>query len=117
VSRQVRKRPRGTSIVEALAAVALAGIAAAGLAGAAAVAGRSLRLADQTTNALTLGWERLERLRAGPRTDGHDAPVGAEGTSFTRSWTQTGGRGRPARLAARVTWGAHAVDVGTEAMP
>ena len=111
------RRARGTSIVEALVAVALAGLAAAGLAGAAAVAGRTLRLADQTTTALTLGWERLERLRAGPRADGHDTPIGADGTAFARSWTQAGGGGRPARLGAHVAWGAHAVDVATEAMP
>jgi len=113
----VKRLARGTSIVEALVAVALAGLAAAGLAGAAAVAGRSLRLADQTTAALTFGWERLERLRAGPRADGDDAPVAADGTAFTRSWTQADGRGRPTRLTARVAWGAHAVDVATEAMP
>ena len=111
------RRARGTSIVEALVAVALAGIAVAGLAGAATVAGRSLRLADQTTTALTLGWERLERLRAGPRADGRDTPVAADGTAFARSWTQSDGRGRPVRLAARVAWGTHAVDVATEAMP
>jgi Tfp pilus assembly protein PilV len=110
-------KTRGTSIIEALAAVALAGIAVAGLAGAAGVAGRSLRLADQTTAALVLGYERLEQLRAGPRTDGADAPVGVDGTVFARSWSQTGGRGAPASLTVRVSRGAHVVDLATEAMP
>jgi Tfp pilus assembly protein PilV len=107
----------GTSIIEALAAVALAGIAVAGLAGAASIAGRSLRLADQATVALALGCERLEQLRAGPRADGADAPVGVDGTVFARTWSRTGGRGAPASLSARVSWGGHVVDLVTEAMP
>ena len=104
---------RGSSVVEALAALGLAALAVAGLAGAAGVAGRNLRLARDTTTALAHGCERLETMRAGRRQDGSDTP----GTVFSRSWSQSGGRGRPARLSARVTWGAHAADLATEAMP
>jgi len=112
-----RRAGRGTSVIEALAALALSAIAIAGLAGAARVASQSLRLARDTTVALGLGCERLERLRVGPRANGSDTALGLDGTLFTRSWTQADGRGRPASLSARVQWGRHAVGLVTEAMP
>jgi Tfp pilus assembly protein PilV len=111
------RRDAGFSVVEALAAAALAGIAVAGLVAVASLATASLRLARDEGTALALAAERLEALRAGPRADGADAPVGADGTRFARSWRVAGGRGLPARLAVRIAWDAHAVDLATEVFP
>ena len=111
------KRNAGFSVVEALAGAALAGIAVAGLAAVASLATASLRLARDQGTALALAAERLEALRGGPRAAGADAPVGADGTRFARTWVVEGGRGLPARFAVRVTWGTHAVDLATEAFP
>jgi hypothetical protein len=103
--------------VEALVAAGLAGIALAGLAGVSGLATRSLRLARDTGTALTLASARLEALRVGPRLSGEDQSAAPDGTLFTRSWSHAGGRGRPERLAARVAWGTHTLELRTEAMP
>lgn len=107
----------GFSVVEALVAAALAGIALAGLAGVSGLATRSLRLARDNGSALALSNERLEALRVGPRLNGEDQTVAPDGTVFSRSWSHAGGRGRPERLAGRVAWGTHVLELGTEAMP
>lgn len=108
---------RGSSVVAALAAALLAGFAAAGLAAVAALATRSLRLARDTGIALTLASERLEVLRAGPRADGADRTVAADGTVFARTWRVAGGRGNPQSLSVEVGWDAHRVALATEAPP
>jgi hypothetical protein len=108
---------RGSSIVDALVGAALAGIAVAGLARTAAVASQGLRLARDTGTALALANERLETLRAGPRAEGEDYWTAPDGTVFTRSWTDGGGRGRAATLSTRVAWGARTLVLATEAMP
>ena len=116
MSRETHGR-RGSAIVDALVGAALAAIAIAGLAGTATVAARGLRLARDTGTALALANERLETLRAGPRVDGEDRWQAPDGTTFTRTWTTTGGRGRPAALATRIGWGARSFALGSEAMP
>jgi Tfp pilus assembly protein PilV len=114
----MRARPvRGFSVIEALVGVALAGLAMAGLAGVAGLATRSLCLARDAGVALALASERLEALRAGPRADGADTRVAADGTVFARRWQVAGGRGAPLRLSVRVTWGTHAQVLATEVPP
>ena len=109
------RRRRGSSVVDALVGTALAGIALAGLAAVAGLATQSLRLARDTASALALATGRLEALRAGPRADGDDRWVAPDGTVFSRSWTESGGRGRPVRLSASVEWTGRAVELRTEA--
>ena len=111
------RRPRGTSIVEAIVAAGLGGIAVACLAASTGVATRTLRLARETAMALALADARIEMLRASPRVDGADTWTSADGTRFDRDWTVTAGRGLPARLDARIRWLTHTVQVDTEAMP
>jgi hypothetical protein len=108
---------RGSAVAEALVAAALAGVAIAGLAAGARLATEGQRLARDTSTALALASERLEALRAGPRTDGTDATLASDGTSFARSWRTDGGRGRPVRLDVRVAWRGHALALATEAIP
>ena len=112
-----RGRSGGFSVVEALVGAALAGLALGGLAGVAGLTTRSLGLARDGGVALALATERLEALRAGPRADGTDAQVGADGTVFRRSWQASGGRGDPVRLAVRVAWGGRGLVLTTEAPP
>ena len=107
----------GSSVVEAVVATALAGIAAAGLAATAAMTVDGLRLARDTGTALALASERLEALRVGPRANGSDSPVGADGTRFVRTWAVVDGRGAPSRLSAEVRWGSRSVRLATEAVP
>jgi hypothetical protein len=102
-------------VVDALVGAALAGIALAGLAAVAGLATASLRLARDTGTALALATERLEALRAGPRSAGDDGWTAPDGTSFTRAWDAGGGRGRPTTLSVRVGWGSRAVALGSEA--
>ena len=109
-------RPAGFSVVEALVGTLLAGVALAGLAAVAGLATRALTLARDTSVAIALAGERLEAMRAGPRADGSDTVTGL-GTTFTRRWSTTGGRGLPAELRVAVAWGAHTVEVATEALP
>src|SRR5439155_15621999 len=117
-SRATARRPRaGFTVVEALVGAALAGIALAGLAAVAGLATASLRLARDTGVALALATERLEALRAGPRAAGSDDRVAPDGTRFSRTWSHSGGRGTPVRLTARIAWGRHTIEVGTEAFP
>ena len=104
-------------MVEAVVATALAGIAAAGLAATAAMAVDGLRLARNTGTALALASERLEALRVGPRANGSDGPVAADGTRFVRTWSVVEGRGAPSRLSAQVHWGSRSVTLATEALP
>lgn len=102
----MRRRPRttrGSSVAEALVAAALAGVALAAVALVARLANSGLRLARDTTTALTLAETQLETLRAGPRDDGTDQVV-ADGVRFTRTWSATGGRGLPTRVGVEVTW-------------
>ena len=108
---------RGSSVVEAVVAAALAGIALAGLAATAGMTVAGLRLARDGGTALALAAERLETLRAGPRASGTDAPIGADGTPFARTWSVADGRGAPSRLSAQVAWGRHVVTLATEAFP
>jgi len=110
-------RPRGASVVEALVATTLTAIALGGLATVAGLATSGLRLARDTSTAVALAGERLESLRAGPRTAGTDTVVAVHGTSFERSWEIAPGRGRPDRLSVRVAWGTRALALTTEAEP
>jgi Tfp pilus assembly protein PilV len=112
-----RRRRRGASVAEALVAAVLAGIAAAGLAAVAALARQGLRLARDTSTAVALASEQLEALRAGPAADGSDRPAVPGGGAFVRVWQVDGGRGAPVRLGVRVSWGARAFALTTEAPP
>jgi hypothetical protein len=67
--------------------------------------------------AVALATDGLECLRAGPRADASDAPVGADGTRFARTLAVAAGRGRPDRLAASVAWGGHQATLASEAWP
>jgi hypothetical protein len=104
-------------MAEALVAAALAGLAIAALAAGARLATEGQRLARDTSTALALANERLEALRAGPRTDGTDGTIGTDGTTFVRTWQTDGGRGLPVRLDVRVAWRGHALALATEAIP
>ena len=106
---------RGSAIAEALVAAALAGIALAAVALVARLAGTGLRLARDTSTALTLVEAQLESLRAGPRDDGTDQVV-ADGVPFTRTWTAAGGRGLPTRVAVAVTWPDHRLALETSVL-
>ena len=103
---------RGSAVAEALVAAALAGVALAAVALVARLAGTGLRLARETSTALTLAATQVETLRAGPRDDGADEVV-AEGVRFTRTWSAAGGRGLPTRVAVEVTWPDHRVALET----
>ena len=108
---------RGSSVAEALVAAALAGVALAALTSAAGLATMSLRLARDTGIALALATEQLEALRAGPRAAGSDDGTGPDGTSFARTWSVGGGRGRPADLAVDVVWDGRTVRLSTGTLP
>ena len=108
---------RGSSVVEAVVATALAGLAVAALTATAGIAVGGLRLARDSSTALALAGERLEALRAGPRGNGSDGPVAADGTRFIRTWSVTDGRGAPSRLSVQVAWGRHALTLATEVLP
>lgn len=107
-----RRRPRGSSVAEALVAAALAGIAVAALASSARLAGAGLRLSRETGSALALAETQLEVLRAAALEDGAD-DVTADGVTFARTWRANGGRGRPTRLAAEVVWPDHRITLET----
>ena len=107
----------GSSVVEAVVATLLAGIAVAALAATAGMAVNGLRLARDSGTALALAAERLEALRGGPRANGSDGPVGADGTRFVRIWSVTDGRGAPSRLSVQLAWGRHALTLATDALP
>lgn len=108
---------RGSSVIEAMVAAALAGIAIAGLAGVARLATNSLRMARNTSTVLALAGERLEALRAGPRTAGTETRVAPDGMRFDMAWTIMGGRGEPTALSVRVDWLHHADALSTETFP
>lgn len=108
---------RGSSVVDAMVATALAGIALGALAAVAALSTTSLRLARDTGTALALAGERLETLRAAQVGDGDDEQVAPDGTRFRRRWQHAGGRGMPHRLAVRVEWPGHALELASEAAP
>jgi len=112
VSAMRRRMDRGSAIAEALVAAALAGIALAAVALVSRLAGAGLRLARDTSTALTLAETQLETLRTGPRDDGTDEVV-ADGIRFTRTWSAAGGRGLPTRVAVEVTWPDHRVALET----
>ncbi len=103
---------RGSSVVEALVALALAGIAMAGLAGTAAGAVQQLRLARARDVAVGLAGSRLETLRAGPRSDGTDV-VGP----FVRRWWADDGRGEADLVDVEVAWGTRVVRLSSEVSP
>jgi len=107
----------GSSVVEAVVATLLAGIAVAALAATAGMTVNGLRLARDSGTALALAAERLEALRGGPRANGSDGPVGADGTRFVRIWSVTDGRGAPSRLSVQLAWGRHALTLATDALP
>jgi len=103
---------RGSSLAEALVAAALAGLALAAVALAARLTSAGLRLARETSTALTLAERQLELLRAAPPADGADEVV-ADGVRFARAWTVAGGRGRPTQVAIEVAWPGHRVALAT----
>jgi len=92
----------GSSVVEAVVATLLAGLAVA---------------ARDSGMALALAAERLEALRGGPRANGSDGPVAADGTRFVRIWSVTDGRGAPSRLSVQLAWGRHSLTLATDALP
>jgi Tfp pilus assembly protein PilV len=96
---------RGGVLVEALVAAALAGVAVAALCHTVVGTGRAVAAARRASTAVALAEATLDMLRVGPRADGADTPVGADGTPYVRSWAVAGGRGAPATLAVRVTSG------------
>jgi len=112
VSTVRRNADRGSSLAEALVAVALAGVALAAVSLAARLTSAGLRLARETSTALTLAEAQLELLRAAPPADGADQVV-ADGVRFARAWSVSGGRGRPTRVAIEVTWPGHGVALAT----
>jgi hypothetical protein len=112
VSAVPRNATRGSSLAEALVAAALAGVALAAVALAARLTSAGLRLARETSTALTLAETQLELLRAAPPVDGADQVV-ADGVRFARAWSITGGRGRPTRMAIEVAWPGHRVPLAT----
>lgn len=95
---------RGTALAEVLVAAALGGLAVAALTLAVVSTTHGLRLATETSLALTLATERLEMLRLAPAPDGHDAPA-VGGLSFDRSWATITGRGAPDALSVVVRRG------------
>ena len=97
----------------ALGIVALAGGTVAAVA---ATSGGLLVAARRDAAASSLGRERLDALRAGPRDDGADTVVAA-GALFTRTWTTTPGRGSPDRFVVTLAWSGHGVTLAGEAMP
>jgi len=107
-----RRRCRGSTVAEALVAAALAGVALAAVALVARLAGSGLQLARDTNAAVTLAEAQLEVLRAGPQVDGADEVI-ADGVRFSRAWSVSGGRGRPARVAVEVAWREHRLSLAT----
>jgi Tfp pilus assembly protein PilV len=103
---------RGSSVVEALVALALAGIAMAGLAGAARAAVGHLRLARSRDIAVALAASRLETLRAGPLDEGSEA-VGP----FVRRWSSDDGRGDASPIDVEVAWSGRTVRLASEVSP
>lgn len=103
---------RGTSVIEALVAVALAGVAMAGLAAVATATVQHLRLARSRDIAVGLASARLEALRAGPRADGSDV-VGP----FVRQWWVEDGRGDASPVEVAVTWGTRTVRMTSAVSP
>ena len=95
------KGPTGSALAEALVAAFLGGLAVAALTSTVVSTARGLRQAAESSLALALASERLERLRAIPEPDGHDTPV-ASGITFDRRWTTTPGRGAPDSLSVVV---------------
>lgn len=98
-------------------AVALVALVVGGLTAAAATGTAALVRTGSDATAVALAVEQLERLRAGPRGDGTDAPTGFGGATFARTWRVTPGRGLPDRLETVVEWGGHRVALATEAWP
>jgi len=107
----------GSSLVEALVALALVSIALAGLATSAAVGRRHLSLAWDLGAAVALAGDRLEALRAGPRDTGTDRPTGNRRTAFTRTWRSTDGRGGPSTFEVEVAWGGRRLELRSGAFP
>jgi hypothetical protein len=102
--------------VEALVALGLAAVAAGTLAAVATASGTALVTARRDGVATALATERLDGLRAGPRTAGSDAASSA-GSTFARRWTASDGRGRPDGLGVEVAWPGHRLVLATEALP
>jgi Tfp pilus assembly protein PilV len=103
---------RGSSVIEALVALALAGITMVGLAAAATGAVANLRRARARDTAVALASSQLEALRAGPRADGSDV-VGP----FVRRWWVDDGRGDAAAVDVEVAWDARVVRLESEVSP
>ncbi len=104
------------TIVEALVGIGLAALALACLAAGAAFGIRHVDLARQRALALSAASERLEVMRAGPRTGGSDTIVAA-GTRFARTWNADDGRGGPSLLAVEVAWNGRRIVLGSRALP
>jgi len=92
---------RGFTLIEVMVAMCLFALGAAALAETLVVAQRVRASSARWSRATTLAEERLERLRAGDRSD-DPAPIG----EFTRSWHSepfTGGPGLD-RIDVNVDW-------------
>jgi prepilin-type N-terminal cleavage/methylation domain-containing protein len=92
---------RGFTVIELLVAVAIFGVLAAGLAQTLIRAQQVRTSSARWMQATQLAEERLERLRAGDRTD-DTGPIGA----FMRSWQTQPALDQPGleRLDVVVTW-------------
>jgi prepilin-type N-terminal cleavage/methylation domain-containing protein len=92
---------RGFTVIELLVAVAIFSLLAAGLAQTLIRAQQVRTSSARWMEATQLAEERLERLRAGDRTD-DPGPIG----TFTRSWQAQPALGQPGleRLDVVVTW-------------
>jgi hypothetical protein len=108
---------RGWATMDALVSLGLAGVAIAGVAGSGGLALHVLRVARDTNAAIALATERVEALRAGPRTNGADTTTATDGTVFTRTWQVTDGRGRPTPLSVDVQGGGRSFTLASEVFP
>jgi len=111
-----RLSARGFAIVEALVALMITAVAVAGLTASAAAAIRHVRLARERGTALALATDRLDALRAGPRDTGRDE-IDVTGTHYVQTWSSTGGRGEPWRLAVEVMWPGGHIELESGAYP
>jgi hypothetical protein len=96
-------------LVEALLGVTLVAVATVVVATVTVTSAHALREARHGTAATQRGLARLERLRAGPRTDGVAVETTPTGTTVTVSWQVAAGRGRPDRLGVEAMWAGHAM--------
>lgn len=110
-------RRAGAALVETLVAAGLVALAAAAVATAGAAAALAVRLERELGAALWLSVARLESLRLGPREDGADTVILAEGTSIARRWRVEAGRGLPDGLSVTASWRGRTIVLATEVWP